>query len=269
MIQTASVWLLLARMGFMSSTRLPRAKSPPGWRMSQASADGHTNNGLDGGSRTCFLVVNNAFQFHFHSAWLELNTPTPLCEYGMAPNQLTRRRVLAASGTALIATAGVFYGSERAQAVDVSVQELDIADQTASSPTAPEQLTLTITGDWAVDANVVPNKLTLIPRARVPSSPNGWSEFDSWQSELESKDASGTFELQRNLLTVLALRDLFPERAGESASRTVEVELLAIVSDGEQRIGEATVTETFQLTAEHVEAMAEIGIDASGSVRAE
>ncbi len=187
----------------------------------------------------------------------------------MAPTNRTRRRVLTASGSVLLATAGVYYGSHTAKAVDVSVQELTIEDQTASSPTAPERLALTITGDWRVAANVVPDTLTLIPRARVPSSPNGWSEFDSWQTELQSKDASGTFEFERNLLTVLALRDLFPADAGASESRTVEAELQAIVSDGEQRIGEATVTESFELTAEHVEAMAEIGIEASGDVTAE
>jgi len=187
----------------------------------------------------------------------------------MAPTNHTRRRVLTASGSVLLATAGVYYGTDRAQAVDVSVQELTIEDQTASSPTAPERLALTITGDWAVNANVVPDTLTLIPRARVPSSPNGWSEFDPWSTELSNKDASGTFELKRNLMTVLALRDLFPAGAGESASRTVEVELLAVVSDGEQRIGEATVTESFELTAEHVEALAEIGITSKGDVTAE
>ncbi len=190
---------------------------------------------------------------------------------GMAPtNERTRRQVLATAGTGtLVALAGVYYGSRDAQAVDVSVQELTIEDQTASSPTAPERLALTITGDWRVAANVVPDTLTLIPRARVPSSPNGWSEFDPWSAELESKDASGTFTLERNLMTVLALRDLFPADAGQAASRTVEVELLAVVSDGEQRIGTATVTESFELTAEHVEAMAEIGIEARGDVTAE
>ena len=187
----------------------------------------------------------------------------------MAPTELTRRRVLTASGTTLLATAGVFYGSGRAQAVDVSVQELSIPDQTAASPNKPDAFTLTISGDWQVSANVVPDTLTLIPRARVPSSPNGWSEFDAWSAEVNSKDASGTFTLKRNLMTVLALRDLFPADAGQAASRTVEVELLALVSDGEQRIGEATVTESFELTAEHVEAMAEIGLTASGDVTAE
>jgi len=186
----------------------------------------------------------------------------------MQGNKTTRRRVIATAGTGtLVALAGVFYGSQRTQALDVGVTQLAIDDQTVSTPDAPSELLLEISGDYKVNANVVPDELRLIPRAEVDGSVMGYHEFAKESIALDSKDATDTFALEVNLLALSSLRDIFPESEGETASRTINVELLAAVYKDSSQIGTAEVRKSFELTLKHETANAKIAIDASGVIQ--
>ena len=174
--------------------------------------------------------------------------------------------MLAVSGSALAATAGLYGFSRRASAVDVTVQQLQVDDQTLGSPVAPSELQLSISGDYAVDANVEPDSLKLIPQAEVVSSPHGLHKFDAYETELQSRETTGTFDLARNLMAVYALRDLFPATEGKTASRDVRLRLLAAVYADNKQIGTAETQAAFTLTLEHVAASANVGLQAVGDV---
>jgi hypothetical protein len=188
---------------------------------------------------------------------------------GMPAPKYSRRRFGIAAGSALAATAGLYGFSRRAGAVDVGVNSLTIDDQTLESATAPEALLLTISGDYAVDANVVPERLKIIPQAQVVGSAMNPVEFEHYETQLDSKSATGTFDLERNLMQLMDLRDLFPATEGETVSRDVTVFLLAAVYGADGQIGTAETQATFTLTLTHAEASAQVGIEAVGNVRAE
>lgn len=177
--------------------------------------------------------------------------------------------MLAVSGSALAATAGLYTFSRESQAVAVDVQTLTIQDQELDSPTAPDALWLTISGDYAVDANVQPERLKLIPQAKAAGSAMGPVEFNHFETELDGKQADGQFELERDLLQLMDLRELFPTERGQTASRDVTVTLLAAVYGADGQIGTAETSATFTLTLSHTEASAKVGIEAVGSVRIE
>lgn len=185
----------------------------------------------------------------------------------MAPKQSTRRQVLATAGTgALAATAGVFYVTDRAQAVDVAVTDLEIPAQERSATDAPDAITLRLTGEWQIESNVTPSKIVLTPRGKVEGSAQGWQTFDSEELLTDSATASGQLDLERDLLLLPALRELFPTAEGETATRTVAFELQAEVLSEERVIGSDSARTTFELTLGHEAATAELGFDVDGDV---
>jgi hypothetical protein len=185
----------------------------------------------------------------------------------MAPNHLTRRTVVVSASTGLLAaTAGVFYGSHSASALDVSVQDFEIAEQTKSSATAPELLPLEITGEYVVESNVAPDHLKIIPRVQVKSSPHGWHEYDAVEFELGEQSITGEFAVTLELMELMALRDVFPQAEGEEETRQLRAELLAAVYDGESQIGTAEAKASFPLVLRHEEAQAMVGLEATGEL---
>lgn len=186
----------------------------------------------------------------------------------MAPTKPTRRQFgVSAAATALAATAGLAYGSREAQAVDVGVQNLTIEKQTASAPDTPTEILLVIDGDWQLDANVVPDKLVIIPSAQVATSVMGLHEYEHVEiTGLESKQASGDFVTKLNLRALQALRDSFPEIEGKSITKQLKVELLVGARKNGKQIGSAQSVQTFKLELQHAPNSADVGFEAVGTV---
>jgi len=179
---------------------------------------------------------------------------------GMAPTKPTRRQVLASAGTAtLAATAGVFYASDSAQAVEIDMHELQIPEQGESAPDAPEKVMLRLTGDYTVEANVTPDTLVLTPRAKTADSALGMHDFQAEELQVSSPTASGQIDLERDLLALSGLRDAFPTTEGETVTKEVVVELAADVRKDGASIGTATAKRRFPLTLGHEAAQASIG----------
>lgn len=184
-----------------------------------------------------------------------------------APTPTRRQFGVSFASAALAATAGVFYGSRDARAVDVDVQDLTIEQQHVASPETPTAINLVIDGEWAVDSNVIPDELVVIPSAQVADSVMGMHEFESVRIEsIESRQASGEFTATLDLRALQALRDVFPETEGESITKQIKVELLVGARKNGEQIGSAQAVQTFALELQHAPNSADVGFDAVGTV---
>ena len=185
----------------------------------------------------------------------------------MARSNIARRKVVLALGTGSIALlSGTYLATDDAKALELGVTSLDIPEQTIASPDAPGSIPLGIEGDYRVESNVAPDELRITPIVGVQGSVMGPHEYPPMAYSIDSKSATDTFGFEVDLLALSALRDVFPETAGESASRTLDVSLQAVVVSGGDVIGEAAVEETFPLVIEHEAASAEVSIRAEGFV---
>lgn len=186
----------------------------------------------------------------------------------MPAQKPTRRQFgVSAVATALLATAGIAYGSRDARAVDVGVQDLHIEKQTASAPDAPTEILLVIDGDWQIDSNVVPDKVIVIPRAQVVESAMGMHEYQKLEiSSIDAKQASGEFQTKLNLRALQALRDAFPSTEGQTVSKDITVELLVGARKDGTQIGSAQAVKTFTLELQHAPNSADVGFAAVGNV---
>jgi len=181
----------------------------------------------------------------------------------------TRRTVLVSSGTtALAALAGVGYlAAAPARAVEIDVQELHVADQSWSGPDAPEELPMRVSGEYTIEANVQPDELRLKPTVAVDSGGMGPHEYPTVAQTLDGQTASGEFAFTVDLLALFALREGFPDTAGESTEYNLTLTLGADVTGPQgNKIGSAEVSDGFTLTLTHEQAQASIGLSATAEL---
>lgn len=151
-------------------------------------------------------------------------------------SRLTRRRVLAA-GAGLLATGGGIAVATRSSNAEVSMGELDVSGDSATVSEPPGEITIGVSGDYAINGHTPPEQARTILQIEV----DGTSD-DLDESVFMDAVTEGSYSLSANLYGHRNVErgSLLPEGNGETSSveLTIRVILLA-VSGGEIQ------TETF------------------------
>jgi len=189
-----------------------------------------------------------------------LFTPAP---YGLFAMQ--RRSVIAATGGIVTgATALSVIGSQEARgAVEIGSFDIQNFDKSVQGPVSTA--TLSVSGAYSVQSDVIPDRLILRLEAKQGLE-YGQIASETVDSEL-GKDMGGTYTLEGNLLdSDVTAPDLSPANIGERKTVGIDVRVTLDVRYNGRVIKSYEATDSSEINVEKTAGETTISMDGSGSL---
>jgi len=178
---------------------------------------------------------------------------------------MKRRTFIAAgSGIVLGATSIATLGSDPAKG-QVSIGSFNIADKSKDVQNAVSGATLTVSGSYAIDSDVVPDKLIIRLEAKAGLT---YSQIGvTTVSNNLSKDRTDSYSISGNLLqSDITAPDLSPANVGNSKTVAVDCRVTVDVRHDGRVIESYSQTSQFDITVNKTVGSVQVQVDGSGSL---
>lgn len=158
--------------------------------------------------------------------------------------RVTRRRVLAGAGSAVVAGGGLFALAPDDASAEVTMGDFSLSGADANVTDAPAAIDVRATGEWQVDAPSPPEQVQTTLQIEV----NGTA--DDLATDAGFDASAGAFDLEADLLDHrdVTADDLTPADPGATKTTDVTVRVIVSAVRSGEVVAEASVDGTKPLT---------------------